>query len=324
MAKYKFAGKCNVAMNHIGNLINGFRKNMNMTRADLAKDICTEKYIYLIEKGQRTPSSDILRLISDRLRVDIFSYFQYLDCIDPIKVHAIMKELQLCHRNTDFSATKKLVKIAEKIPDFKQEPWIFEVEANKIGYKIFNENKYEEAINDINYILDGMELKYLNSIHVVNIYVLLSTCYQITGDFASAKDVALKAYEISSNKNNFVGYAQYIVTAKINVLTLYYLSGEFDKAINIGEELLKYNNRESMSLRNHFIFAFLAFSYYKTKRYDEAFSYFKKSLLILLIDYQPLDLHHIAAQDVFNSMLNDERISRELVRELNELYGITT
>jgi len=307
-------------VNHIGNIINELRCSMNITRAGLARGICTEKYIYLIEKGKRTPSSDILKLLSGRLRVNLFDYFEFLDCINPIKVNEIMKGFQLCQRNTDFAAAKKLIGVAKKMPDFKCEPWIFEIETNKAAYKAFNENKYEEAINDSNEMLKKIEPKYLNSIHVAKIYVLISTCYQIIGDLVSAKDAALKAYEITCNNHGLISNVHDIITSRLNVQTLYYLSAEYNKSIDVGEKLLKYNNEMSSFSRLHFIYAFLAFSYYKIEGYDKAFLYFKKLIFVLLVGYNPLDFYHISTQDVFDAMINNKRINRMLVRELNGRY----
>lgn len=73
-------------MNHIGNVIKEYRSLIGMSRNDIAKNICTEKYVYLIEKGQRTPSADMTRLLGDNLGIDLFEYYQYLDCINPIEV----------------------------------------------------------------------------------------------------------------------------------------------------------------------------------------------------------------------------------------------
>ena len=38
-------------MSHIGIVIRTLREKQGLTRQDLAKNICTEKYVYLIEKG---------------------------------------------------------------------------------------------------------------------------------------------------------------------------------------------------------------------------------------------------------------------------------
>jgi transcriptional regulator with XRE-family HTH domain len=114
-----------VKMNHIGKIIKEYRCMMNMTRKDLAKNICTENYIYLIEKGKRSPSSDMLILLGDRLGVDMSQYHKFLDCLNPIKVYEIIQKLATCQRNTDFYAVQKIVQAAMKLPDFKHKPWAY-------------------------------------------------------------------------------------------------------------------------------------------------------------------------------------------------------
>lgn len=60
-------------MNHIGNVIKTLRCNLGLAAIDTAKDICTEKYLYLIEKGERIPSVEITRFIGTRLGTDLFA-----------------------------------------------------------------------------------------------------------------------------------------------------------------------------------------------------------------------------------------------------------
>ena len=54
-------------MNHIGSIIKEFRLLRQLTQEQLAENICSEKYVYLIEKGERTPSTDLLRQFSDKI-----------------------------------------------------------------------------------------------------------------------------------------------------------------------------------------------------------------------------------------------------------------
>lgn len=41
-------------MNYIGNVIKEFRDRKQISRKMLSENVCTEKYVYLIEKGERT------------------------------------------------------------------------------------------------------------------------------------------------------------------------------------------------------------------------------------------------------------------------------
>jgi DNA-binding XRE family transcriptional regulator len=55
-------------MNRIGNVIKEFRCKFDMSRKELSANICSEKYVYLIEKGERSPSTDITVAFSDKRR----------------------------------------------------------------------------------------------------------------------------------------------------------------------------------------------------------------------------------------------------------------
>lgn len=52
-------------VNWIGKVIKEHRDIVGMSRKTLSEDICTEKYIYLIEKGKRTPSANVIKLLGD-------------------------------------------------------------------------------------------------------------------------------------------------------------------------------------------------------------------------------------------------------------------
>ena len=79
-------------MNHIGKVIKQFRDLRELSRAELAKGICSEKYVYLIEKGKRTPSTQIMRHFCNKLKTDLFLYYEYLDCKDPINTYFFICE----------------------------------------------------------------------------------------------------------------------------------------------------------------------------------------------------------------------------------------
>lgn len=309
-------------MNHIGNVIKSYRKILGMSRADLSENICSEKYVYLIEKGERTPSADMVRQYGDRMGVDLFDHYQYLDCINPVSVRETIKKLSLCQRKTDFDAARKIMEEAAQLPDFRKKPWIYELEANRLGYMVFVENKFEEAISCANRILQNMESKYLNSGYIVNLYILLSTCYQIRGDLVNAKRATLAAYDIIRPKYNIEKYDQVIVSIRLNLLTLYYLSGELDKAIHEGKELIQYQYEHNSYARIHFAYAFLAFSYYKTGAYDEAFLYFGQAVYVLMAYYNPIDVQYITTQDIFEVMAGDKKANPYLISEFKEKYSI--
>lgn len=270
-------------MGHIGKIIKEFRCTLGISRKDLSDNVCTEKYIYLIEKGERTPSSDILSMLSDKLGVDLFGYYQFLNCINPVKTYEITQKFSIYQRLSDFDMVMEIAEEAAKMPDFKVKPRSYELETNRIAYKVFSQQKYEEAVSDLRCLFQKIEPEYLNDIFVVNTYILLSTCYQLMGNLAGAKDATFKAYDIVRTKYNDQKHSQIIITVRINLITLCYLSGECDKVILEGEALLQYQQEINSRARIHYTYAYLAFSYYKLKAYDKAFSYFRRTIYALML-----------------------------------------
>lgn len=308
-------------MNHIGKIIKEFRRITDISRKDLARDICSEKYIYLIEKGERTLSVEMVRLIGDRVGEDLFDYYPYLDCSDPIAVREILKKFEICQRTSDYARMEEIVAEAGNRPDFQAKPWVYELQANRLLCLAFLQNEYDEVIKCINQILPDIEPRYINSIHVVNLYLLLATCYQITGDLASSKRVLELVQAIVCPKYKIEKYDHIIVTARLSLLTLHYYMKEFAQAIREGEALLQYQYDHNSYARIDYVYAFLAFSYYRTKAYDKAFAYLNQAVNMLMTHKRTLDFQHITTQDVFRAMTEDERINRELIHKLKEAYS---
>lgn len=80
-------------MNHIGNIIHEFRNSLHLTRQELSAEICSEKYLYMIEKGDRTPSTEVMRRLEDRMGVAILKYYEYPEYFSSRNVYTEEKRL---------------------------------------------------------------------------------------------------------------------------------------------------------------------------------------------------------------------------------------
>lgn len=309
-------------MNYIGNIIKSYREMLGMSRANLSKDICSEKYVYLIEKGERTPSVDMTRLFSDKMGVNLFDHYQYLDCKNPIMVHEKMKVFRIHRRKYDYLALKRLTDEAADLPDFRREPWVYEIQVNRFTYLIFIEKKYEEAINDINAVLRKVKPKYSKGIYMANFYMLASMCYQITGNLADAKDMTSAANEIIRNKHSINDYKEIITSVGAGTLGMHYMAEEYNEIIQKGKELLQYKSEVNSGERVDYIYFYLAFAYYKTGSQEEAIIWFKKALYSDILEYNPLSVYYMSRQDLFEILLGDTRINPYLISEFKEKYKI--
>ncbi len=315
-----FGGK---KMNYIGNVIKEYRCMSGMSRRDLSENICSEKYVYLIEKGERTPSADLVRLFSDKLKVDLFDYYQYLDCINPIAVRDNLRIFNMYRRKGDFMSVKEVTDSAMNLPDFQCKPWLYEIEINRIAYMIWFQNRYKESINDLNALMKNIEPKYFMSAYAANIYILMSASYQLTNDLPNAKNAVLSAHEIICDKNKIEKYEQIIITVRITCMSMYYLSDEFHKVIHEGNDLLQYQYEINSYERIHYTYFYLAFAYYKIESYNEATEWFKKGIYSVMHGHKPMDVYYISTQDVFNVLMNNNRMSQNIINDFKEKYNLS-
>lgn len=308
-------------MNHIGNLIREYRNRLEISQKTLAEDICSEKFIYLIEKGSRTPSAEMTKLIGNRLGVDLFDYFQYLDCKDPIEVRECMSKIILNRQKGNYKVVKEIIEEAILLPDFKQKPWCYEIDMNRIFYMSFVEHRYEEAIEEVELLISGIDPKYHSDVYMANIYNLLSKTYLLNNDLVNAKETLILAQDAIRNKEHYAKYAFCIIGVRISAITIHYLSGEYEQAIEEGMALLEYHSENSACERVFYSFFFLAFSYYKLGNIEQALGWFKKGIFMVLIKDRPFDVFYISGQDAFQELLNREDLDICLVNEFKLKYG---
>lgn len=307
-------------MSNIGKVIQDMRCLHGMTRKALSENICSDKYIYLIETGQRTPSSEMLNVIGDKLGVDLFCYCQFRDCIDPVKVYEIMNRLKFCQRTSYFEGISKVLEEAAELPDFQTEPILFELEINKLVYQFFSQQKYDEPIKGAKRLLERMGTEYGEHLCVVNLYILLSFCYISAGDLQNAKDMTAKAYEIVRPKYKIEKYSQHIVIVRVNLIIQHYLSRDFEQTIHEGEDLLEYQLAINSYEKIQYTFACLAFAYNRMGLREKALSYFKRAIHVLMTYERAYDAKFISSQEDFEDLAQDEGVSRELIQEFKAMY----
>lgn len=181
-------------MNYIGNVIKDHRSMIHMSRRALASNICSDKYLYLIEKGERTPSTEVTRLLGDKMGVDLFKYHEYLNCFDPVRVNLFIEKFNRYRRESDFRSLAVVTEEASKMEDYLNDPWKYEIELNLLCIQVLSEGDFLQAIPMIEEIIKEMEEKKLENICYVNFLVLLSTCFQMDRDMKNAKRIVMRAY----------------------------------------------------------------------------------------------------------------------------------
>ncbi|MEA4816073.1 MAG: helix-turn-helix transcriptional regulator [Lachnospiraceae bacterium] len=310
-------------MNHkcIGKIIKEYRVRAGMSRKELAENICSEKYVYFIEKCERSPSVDMTRMLGDKLGVDLFEYCEYIDCIDPIEVNETIKLFNKYRAENNLAKLKEETDAAMLFPDFNNKPWIYEIEINRIFYMALKENKPEEAIKNICNLLKQIEPKYTNGIWIASAYALLSMCYQMKNDFKKAKEAILPACVIIKGKQGILKYSQVIITVKLTCITMLYACRRFDETIEECKLLIKYQTDMSAYERLHYTFFYIAFAFYDKGMREEGIRWFEKALSAGVFRYKPTDIYYISLNKTFGLLMADERLPRELITAFKKMYN---
>jgi len=98
----------------IGPYIKKLREKNNMTRSQLAEGICSVSYITRIEKGDRCPTSVILRQLATKLGISNEYLFRAIESPSSMHVQQLSKELSLFIERNDFKNIYKLINKEEK------------------------------------------------------------------------------------------------------------------------------------------------------------------------------------------------------------------
>ena len=310
-------------MNNIGNVIMKFRSITGMSRKELSDGICSEKYIYMIEKGERTPSAGLARRLGDKMGVDLFIYYEYLDCEDPISVHSIIKKFNKYRRENSLKLLDEVTKEAMRLPDFKKKPWLYEIEFNYYMKKVLSDGDFLNSICKIQEIINNLEQDNSNYICIINFYVLLSTCYQMALDLENAKKTIIVANEKISGLENITRYEQVFTSVKISKIIMHYQTGELDCVIEEGLNLNKYEIETCCHERSHYTQFYLAFAFYQSGLEEKGIEYFINALCVLLIRYKPEDMYYITKCEAFRVIINDKRIPKDLTKLIKIKYSIT-
>lgn len=322
-----FLGKISLSfrrlrMGHIGAIIEKYRQASGMSRKELSEDICSEKHIYLIENGERAPSVNLLKLLGDKLGVNLFEFYPYLSCEDPFAVREKIDQFIIHRINFDFDSLKKISTDAENMPDFKNKPWSFEIYLNCLYCMVYGERRFEKSLPELEKILKETESDYTGELFKANIYAMISVCHIFTGNKKNAKDAALAAYGIFTGKQKIEMYNQFTNRIIVNVMAAYYFNGEYDDVIAMGNDVLNIKENKDSYARIHFIYFFMALSYYVKEMREKATEFLKKAIYFLMSYYKPTDVSYVAMYGRFHEMLEDLGSDSEIICEFKEKYRL--
>ncbi len=308
-------------MNHIGNVIKEHRNMLHMSRKALSDNICSDKYLYMIEKGERTPSSEITRLLGDKMGVDLFKYHIYLDCKNPVQICYYIEMFYKSRRENDLVSLVEISEEARQIPDFGKEPWIYEIELNYLMVQVLGKEDFVNSIPSIQKIITKMEQKRLYDVCLAFYYVLLSTCYQMARDIKSTRAIVMLANETIKGKEKIAKYVQVIVAVKINIITMHYLAGELDQVIEESLKLVQYQNEMCYHTCLHHTLFYLAYAHYQHGWEEDGIEWFQKALSLMIVHHRDKDMYYLSSYGIFDVIIRDERVPKDLVKKIKSVYS---
>lgn len=249
-----------------------------MTRENLAKGICSSKYIYMLERGDRSPSVEMIAKIGEAMQEDLLRYIPYADCDDPVGVARIMEKINESNSHSDYLNLKALTQKAKTMEDFQRKPWSDELQYNEIFCEVYELpwsvailEKVKEIIlvnggrvnmnDDSEGDLPNPLLKYYN---------LLAYYHFVAKDFDEAAWLIRHNYSRYKLLRHLPQYRESFISIGLNHLRTLAHSKSFAVMIDEAEDMIAFMRQVKSFDRLHAIHYYLSQAFYHTGRTDEA------------------------------------------------------
>lgn len=308
------------AMTWIGKVIQHYREEQALTRKEITEGICSEKYLYMIERGERTPSSELMHLFNTRLGVNLFKYYEYLDCKDPVLVSEAIEKFNTCLRTSNFMELREFSQQMAEEADFQKPPYIYEIEVNKLTNKMFLDGKYEEVIEDINKLISKIDKKYHKEVFMANLLIIQSTALQYCHRIKEASDIIDEVIQIVCEKERIPRYHQVMATSRLNRMTLAYLEKDYKLMIKHGKWLLDFSTRTNSYQQISYTYFYLSMGYWGLGQISEMTFWLESSLYHLLVQDNPFLVKFMLTFGDFSNMIKHSKIQDNIRKKLKLSY----
>lgn len=299
----------------IGDIIEAQRLARKMTRKELAEGICSEKYIYLIERNERNPSAFILNDLSDRLGIDLFEYYPYLDYDNNNQIYEHRQNIERYSQTSNIIAMKAEVDQAAKLKAFQEEPLIYDIKVVRSIYQIIMDGKSKEAITEWNKILGDDEI-IIDPITLVNAYVALTTAYQLEGQWEQALESITIAYGLIEHQTKFSRYNTIVVTVLISLASLLYNMKDYKNLVKYSKLLGDFQEKYSEFNRVYYVDFYLSFAYFHIGKCKKAREHFMQGGYAALLFKNKLDIWVITQLEDFDDVAKKLEIAPEFIDQL--------
>lgn len=265
-------------ISNIGHLFISLRKNLNLSREKFCSGVCSSKYLYLIEKGERTPSVQIIEAFSYKVGIDLYDYFQYLDFDEPIKVKNMIDQMDNMMVSRDFDGLRRMTDVIQQMKDFSTPPLCYQIDLN-IAWLLANVDlNYEKAkkimlstLAQMGYpVLDDSIDYGLMYRPVMRGYGLIAVC-EVRGGFVSeGLDRMAKVYRLLEMRKRMRSITHTYLSMGINYAYTLIINGDYEESIRISKALISYQVEANILDRLYITYFTLGHALYLTGERDES------------------------------------------------------
>jgi transcriptional regulator with XRE-family HTH domain len=217
-------------LDNYGSIVSFFRLKNKLTRAQLAQDICTEEYIYLVETNKRVPSVRIFDKICQKLNVNFSDYYEYVHLKKPIIVKKLFDELFDYNFNSNFNEQKSILSELRNSINASEDKVIA---TTVILYELILNLIHGKGECDINYLVTTLsyfrKLEYRSTFFYLNMN-LLAIMFSELGKNELAKEILTESIEEIEHLPTLERYEHNFVDMLMNLEKIYLMENEYKKA----------------------------------------------------------------------------------------------
>lgn len=282
---------------YFGRFLQELRLSRNMTREQLAQDICTSKQIYRIEKGIYEPSLYLINQLSIKFNLDLNEYFKMYFTNNTIVGLEGVNSINAAIENGDISLLKSLVEKYEKLDDFKKGRNFQSICYGKALCSALLDSDYKISLDycykGIQIECPGFNIEKISKNTYSNIGITLIICMSQNYFAMNQHPIGMKVLlEILTVLETYVIKSPYPMfqatqfSKKIYQAVLYNISvhllnnGEIKSALNYVEKGIEFTLKE-YNLRHLSDLLFMKFKIlYHEQNYEEANEYYNRTLYL--------------------------------------------
>jgi hypothetical protein len=272
----------------------------NMSREEIAQNICTSKQIYRIEKGESEPSIYLLHQLSFKFKLDLNEYYKMYFTSNTIVGLEGVKSINAAIETGDVELLKSLIKKFDKLDDFKKGKNLQYIYYGKALCSALLDENYnlslDYCLKAIKIECPSFNLDNISQNMYSNVGIALLNC--ISQNYYSLNEytigmkvlfellVVLEKYVINSpypmfNASQFSKKIYQVVLCNISAHLLN--NGEIQEALNYVEKGISFSIKEYNMRFLPDLFLMKCKILYNEKRYDEAKEYYDQTAYLYKI-----------------------------------------